>query len=117
MCIRDRPPYIHVNAVPVLGPGLGGASAHDLAEPLVLRELPPHRHDRVRHTAAVQRVRGEPGPQHDAVGERVAGGHPETEHALGQRGFGGVGGGGQQLGGGGGAEHRGGGGQEAAAVG
>ena len=114
---RLQPGDLHVHAVPVLGPGQGDTPPHRLTEPVALRDLPLHRDHTVGHTATVQRVRGEPRPQHDPVGQRVPGSDPEAEHPVGQRGFGRPGGTGQpDLSGGGGAENGGSRGQKSASV-
>ncbi len=86
--VRAQPADVDVNAVAVLRTCLGGAAAHLLAEAGVLGDLPADLHHTVGHAAAVQRVGSEPGPQHDGVRQRVAGGDAEAEHAVGQRGYG-----------------------------
>src|SRR5690606_10243401 len=73
-------------------PGSGGgdrALGHDRAEVGILGHLPRHLGGRAEARAGRGLVaRGDPGPEHDPVRERVAGGHPVAERAgggLGER--------------------------------
>ena len=60
--------------------GVGRPRGHDLAHALVAGHLPADRHYLGRHAAAGGVGHGrQPGPQHDAVRERVPRGHPEAE--------------------------------------
>ncbi len=71
----QQPPHVHVHRVRQFRPGQGDARPHDPAEPLVLRDLPPH-----RHRAVGQRLLPpQPGPQHDPVGQRVTARHAQQE--------------------------------------
>ena len=59
--------------------GVDRASSDDVPHPVVLRDAPVDRHPLRRHAAAVQRIRREPCPEHDAVGHRIAGRDAERE--------------------------------------
>jgi hypothetical protein len=74
-----------VNAVRGLRAGERDAAADHVAEALVGRELPMHGDGAVGHAAEAvfgERLRGEAGPEHEAVVVRVAGGHAERERVC-----------------------------------
>jgi hypothetical protein len=60
--------------------------AHDTPEPLVAGHLPADRHVDRRHPATRQRLRRQPGPQHDAAGDGIAGCHAQREQTVGKGG-------------------------------
>ena len=59
--------------------GVDRAALHDVPHPVVLGDSPADLDPLRRHAAAVQRIRREPRPQHDAVGRRIAGRDTERE--------------------------------------
>ena len=65
--------------MPERGGGDGRTALDDVRHPLVPRHLPDHLHVVRRHPPAVERIPGQPGPEHDAVGRRIAGRHPERK--------------------------------------
>ena len=69
-----------MDAMGKLGPGQLLALGDDRAEAFVARDLPGDRHRRHRHAAMlVERIGREPGPDHEAVGRRIARGDAEAE--------------------------------------
>ena len=71
--------HLDVDAVTELGPGDGRASLRHGPEGPVGGDLPLHFDVGHRHAAALERFRREPRPEHDAVRQRIAGGHSERE--------------------------------------
>jgi len=77
---RTQPAYVDVHRVTRLRPGLGRSLADDPAEPVVLGDLPFDLDRAALHPAERrQRVRGEPGPDHHRVRQRIAGRDAEGE--------------------------------------
>ncbi len=73
-----------MDGVAELGVGGRGAAPDDPAEVRVVGQLPVHG-DALRGQSAVGlvRLRGQPGPQQDRAGQRVAGGHAQREGVVG----------------------------------
>src|SRR5215510_10053127 len=57
----------------------GRTALHDLFHSLVLGDLPINCDGGWRHSAAVERIGGEPRPQHYAVEQRISGSDAETK--------------------------------------
>jgi hypothetical protein len=77
-----QPVELDVDAVRGLRAGDRDAAADHVTEALVGGELPVHHDGAVGHAAEAvlgERLRGEAGPEHEAVVVRVAGGHAERE--------------------------------------
>ena len=68
-----------VDGVSKFRPGNRRSLLLDGAERLVARDLPANFNSRHRHSAAIQRVRREPGPQHDAVRPGITRRHAKSE--------------------------------------
>lgn len=72
---------LHVHRMAPGGAGNGLALAHDGAHLRVAGHLPTHRHRCAQSTASVrvQRAGCQPRPDHKAIGQRIAGRHPQRE--------------------------------------
>ncbi len=75
--------HVDVHRVPVLGGGPRGAAADAAGERLVLGQLPLDLQPAVGHAAeGFERPGGQAGPEHDAVGQRVARRDAELEGVV-----------------------------------
>ena len=80
-----QPLHLHVEAVRQLGIRRGRALLLDVAEQPIARHLPGHVQRSGRHAAAaLERTRRKPGPQHDAVGQRIPRRDAERERIVGK---------------------------------
>ncbi len=71
---------LDVNGVGPRRTGRGRAPSHDLAHPVVAGHLPVDDDDVRRHSPARhERRRRQPRPEHDAIGQRIAGRHTQRE--------------------------------------
>ena len=79
---RPQAPQLHVHRVRGLDPGVLDAAGYYRAHARVLRHFPRHRDVARRHPAQAvpgHRVHRQPGPDHEAVRPRLAGGDAEQE--------------------------------------
>ncbi len=80
---RFQAPDVDVHAVGVLRVGLGGAPLGDQGEGLVLGHLPLHGDPLLAQpTVRLERLGGQPCPQHHGVGQGVARGDAQGERVL-----------------------------------
>ena len=78
--LRGEAGHFDMKAMRRLGQRQPLAGLDDVAKAGVGRDLPCHRHRPRRHAASRrQRVGSKPGPDHEAVGRRIARGHAQSE--------------------------------------
>ena len=65
-----------------LGHRQHGPALDDARHPIVGRDAPLDGNRMVWHAAAVERLRGQPRPQHDAIGRRIAGSDTQCERVV-----------------------------------
>ena len=84
-----QPPQVHMYAVTHLRGRQCRTFHHHIGHGIPLRHLPVHQH-RLRVHAIVQfgGPGGQTGPDHEAVGQRIPGGHTQLEGVIQQTGLG-----------------------------
>jgi hypothetical protein len=84
--VRVQVADVDVDRVRPPGRRRGVPGAQHTPEPLVAGHLPADGHVDRRHPASRQRLRRQPGPQHDTAGNRIAGRDAQREQPVGKRG-------------------------------